>query len=40
MQSLDIDTVTSIIFIVLSAMGIIAIMLTMGYMVYGEDEEE
>ncbi len=40
MQSLDIDTFTSIIFIVLSAMGIIAIMLTMGYMVYGEDEEE
>ncbi len=40
MQFLDIDTFTSIIFIVLSAMGIIAIMLTMGYMVYGEDEEE
>ena len=40
MQSLDIDTLTSIIFIVLSAMGILAIMLTMGYMVYGEEEEE
>jgi len=40
MQSLDIDTLTSIIFIVLAAMGIIAILLTMGYMVYGEEEEE
>jgi len=40
MQSIDIDTLTSIIFIVLAAMGIIAILLTMGYMVYGEEEEE
>lgn len=40
MQSIDIDTLTSIIFIVLAAMGIIAILITMGYMVYGEEEEE
>jgi len=40
MQFLDIDTLTSIIFIILAAMGILAIMLTMGYMVYGEEEEE
>jgi hypothetical protein len=40
MQSLDIDTFTSILFIMLTAMGIIAILLTMGYMVYGEEEED
>jgi len=38
MQS--IDTFTAIVFILLAAMGILAILLTMGYMVYGEEEEE
>ncbi len=40
MQSIDLETFTSIIFIVLTTMGIAAILLTMGYMVYGEEEEE
>jgi len=40
MQSIDLETFTSILFIVLAAMGIIAILLTMGYMVYGEEEED
>jgi hypothetical protein len=35
-----INTFISILFIVLAAMGIIAILITMGYMVYGEEEEE
>jgi len=35
-----IETFTSILFIMLTAMGIIAILLTMGYMIYGEEEEE
>jgi hypothetical protein len=35
-----IDTFISILFIVLAAMGILALLLTMGYMVYGEEEEE
>jgi len=38
MQTLE--TFTSILFIVLAAMGIIALLLTMGYMVYGEEEED
>jgi TM2 domain-containing membrane protein YozV len=38
MQS--IVTFTAIVFILLAAMGILAILLTMGYMVYGEEEEE
>jgi len=29
-----------IIFIILAAMGIIALLLAMGYMVYGEQEED
>ena len=40
MQSTDIETFTSILFILLAAMGILAILLTMGYMVYGEEEED
>jgi TM2 domain-containing membrane protein YozV len=35
-----IDTFISILFILLSAMGIFALLLTMGYMVWGEEEEE
>jgi len=35
-----IDAFTGILFILLSAMGIIALLLTMGYMVYGEEEED
>ena len=35
-----IETYISILFILLIAMGIIALLLTMGYMVYGEEEEE
>lgn len=35
-----IDTFISVLFILLAAMGIIALLLTMGYMVYGEEEEE
>jgi len=40
MQTIDLDTFTSILFIMLAAMGIIAILITMGYMVYGEEEED
>jgi hypothetical protein len=40
MQSAEIETFTSILFILLAAMGILAILLTMGYMVYGEEEED
>jgi hypothetical protein len=35
-----VDTFISILFILLAAMGIIAVLLSMGYMVYGEEEEE
>jgi hypothetical protein len=35
-----IDNVIVILFIILAAMGILAILLTMGYMVYGGEEEE
>jgi hypothetical protein len=35
-----INTFISILFILLAAMGILALLLTMGYMVYGEEEEE
>jgi hypothetical protein len=35
-----INTFISILFILLAAMGIVALLLTMGYMVYGEEEEE
>jgi hypothetical protein len=35
-----VNTLISILFILLAAMGIIALLLTMGYMVYGEEEEE
>jgi hypothetical protein len=35
-----IDTFVSILFILLAAMGILALLLTMGYMVYGEEEED
>ncbi len=40
MQSIDLETFNSILFIMLAAMGIIALLLTMGYMVYGEEEED
>lgn len=40
MQSIDLETFTSILFIMLAAMGIAAILITMGYMVYGEEEED
>lgn len=40
MQTIDIDTFIQVLFIILAAMGILAILLTMGYMVYGEEEEE
>jgi len=40
MQSSDIVTFTSILMILLAAMGIFAILLTMGYMVYGEEDED
>ncbi|MGY5879533.1 MAG: hypothetical protein RTV31_04740 [Candidatus Thorarchaeota archaeon] len=40
MQSSDVITFTAIFFILLSAMGVLAILLTMGYMVYGEEEED
>jgi len=35
-----IDTFISILFILLAAMGIFALLLTMGYMVYGGEEED
>jgi len=35
-----VNTLISILFILLAAMGILALLLTMGYMVYGEEEEE
>jgi len=37
---MQIDTFINILFIVLAAMGILAILLTMGYMVYGGEEED
>jgi hypothetical protein len=37
---MQIETFTSILFIMITAMGILAILLTMGYMVYGEEEED
>jgi len=37
---MQVDTFTSILFIILAAMGIFALLLTMGYMIYGEEEEE
>lgn len=38
MQSLD--TINTILFLIMAALGVIALVLTMGYMVYGETEEE
>jgi hypothetical protein len=38
MQS--IETFISVLFIILAGLGILALLLTMGYMVYGEEEEE
>jgi hypothetical protein len=35
-----VDTFIDILLILLAAMGILALLLTMGYMVYGEEEEE
>jgi hypothetical protein len=35
-----IETYIAVLFILLIAMGIIALLLTMGYMVYGDEEEE
>jgi hypothetical protein len=34
------NTFTSVLFIILAAMGIFALLFTMGYMIYGEEEEE
>lgn len=34
------DPFVTALFILLAAMGILALLLTMGYMVYGEEEEE
>ena len=34
------DPFISILFILLAAMGIFALLLTMGYMIYGEEDEE
>jgi hypothetical protein len=34
------DAFTAVLFIILAAMGIVALLLTMGYMVYGGEEEE
>jgi len=34
------EAFTSVLFIILAAMGIFALLLTMGYMIYGEEEEE
>lgn len=36
----DIQVSIDILFILLAAMGILALLLTMGYMVYGEEEED
>lgn len=38
MQSPEI--INAILFLIMAALGIIALFLTMGYMVYGEEEEE
>jgi hypothetical protein len=34
------DPFISILFIILAAMGVFALLLTMGYMIYGEEDEE
>ena len=34
------DPFLSILYIILAAMGIFALLLTMGYMIYGEEDEE
>ncbi len=34
------DTFVSVLYILLAAMGIFALILTMGYMIYGEEDEE
>jgi hypothetical protein len=34
------DTFAPVLFIILAAMGIFVLLLTMGYMIYGEEEEE
>jgi TM2 domain-containing membrane protein YozV len=34
------DAFLSILYIILAAMGIFALLLTMGYMIYGEEDEE
>jgi hypothetical protein len=39
-MQIDISTFTVIVFIILAGLGILALLLTMGYMVYGEEEEE
>jgi hypothetical protein len=36
----QIQVVIDILYIVLAALGILALLLTMGYMVYGEEEED
>jgi hypothetical protein len=34
------DAIISVLYIILAAMGIVALLLTMGYMIYGEEDEE
>jgi len=34
------DNFVAVLFIIIAAMGIFALLLTMGYMVYGGEEEE
>jgi hypothetical protein len=35
-----VETFISVLFILLAAMGVVALLITMGYMIYGEEEEE
>lgn len=37
---MQIDTIIAITFILLAGLGILALLLSMGYMVYGEKEED
>jgi hypothetical protein len=34
------NTFTTVLFIILAAMGVFALLITMGYMIYGEEDEE
>jgi hypothetical protein len=39
-MQIDVNVLNTILFLVMSALGIIALLLSMGYMIYGEEEEE